>query len=102
MEQKYDGPAPMAELKLAGRRVTRTDVAGDWGMMLRWRVTRDGKEVATAPARADHSYEHPDKTPGTYAVVLQTWKYVNYAKDAKGEFTKSQFIDISNTVTYTI
>lgn len=102
MEQKYDGPAPMAELKLAGRHVTRTEVAGDWGLMLRWVVSRDGKQVATAPARADMSYEHPDTTPGRYEVVLQTWMYKNYAKDAKGEFTQSKFIDISNTVTYTI
>jgi len=102
MEQKYDGPAPKAELKLAGRHVNRTDVAGDWGLMLRWVVSRDGKQVATAPARADMSYEHPDTTPGKYEIVLQTWMYKNYAKDPKGEFTQSKFIDISNTVTYTI
>ena len=101
MEQKYDG-TPKAELRLAGRRVTRTDVANDWGMMLRWVVSRDGKEIATVPARADTSYEHPDKTPGKYEIVLQTWKYVNYAKDAKGEFTVSKFVSISNVVKYTI
>jgi hypothetical protein len=102
MEQKYDGPAPKAELTLSGRRVTRTEVAGDWGLLLRWVIRRDGKEVATANARADLGYEHPDTAPGTYAVVLQSWMYKNYAKDAKGEFTQSKFIDISNTVTYTI
>jgi hypothetical protein len=102
MEQKYDGPAPKAELKLSGRRVTRSDVAGDWGLMLRWVVRRDGKEVGTAPARADKTYEYADATPGSYEVVLQTWQYKNYAKDAKGEFTQSKFIDISNTVKYTV
>ena len=30
------------------------------------------------------------------------WKYVNYAKDAQGEFTQSKFVEISNAVTYTI
>lgn len=54
------------------------------------------------PARADKHYEHPDKTPGKYEIVLQMWKYVNYAKDAKGEFTQSKFIDVSDKVSYTI
>src|SRR5438445_10244769 len=60
MEQKYDGPAPHAELKLDGRKVTRTDVANDWGLQLLWVVKRDGKQVATAPARAEAAYEHAD------------------------------------------
>ena len=101
MEQKFDG-TPKAEIRLQGRRVTRGDVMNDWGLMLRWVITRDGKEVATAPARAEPSYEHADKTPGQYEIVLQSWKYVNYAKDAKGEFTKSKFVAISNVVKYKI
>ena len=101
MEQKFDG-TPKAELRLNGRKVTRSAVMNDWGLQLRWVVKKDGKEVATAPARATDSYEHPDTTPGTYTVVLQSWKYVNYKKDAKGEFTDSKFVEISNTVTYTI
>jgi hypothetical protein len=102
MDQKFDGPSPRAEIRLDGRRVTRTDVTNDWGMMLRWAVSRDGKPVAAVPARADATYEHPDTTPGTYEIVLQTWKYVNYAKGADGEFTASKFVDISNKVTYKI
>ena len=101
MEQKFDA-TPKAELRLNGRKVTRSVVKNDWGLMLRWVVKKDGKEVATAPARADDSYEHQDKTPGTYTIVLQSWKYVNYAKDPKGEFTMSKFVDISNVVTYSI
>ncbi len=101
MEQKFDG-TPKAELRLKDRKVIRTIVMNDWGLQLRWVVKKDGKEVATVPARADDSYEHPDKTPGTYTIVLQSWKYVNYAKDAKGEFTMSKFVEISNVVTYTI
>ena len=101
MEQKFDA-TPKAELRLRGRAVTRTDVSNDWGLQLRWVVTRDGKEVATAPARADHTYEHPDATPGTYAVVLESFKYVNYAKNPAGEYTQSKFLAISNSVTYTI
>ncbi|MBA4189939.1 MAG: hypothetical protein C0467_18295 [Planctomycetaceae bacterium] len=101
MEQKFDA-TPKAELRLNGRKVTRSTVLNDWGMQLLWVVKKDGKEVATAPARADDSYQHPDTTPGTYAISLKTWKYVSYAKDAKGEFTASKFVEISNVVTYTI
>src|SRR5947209_8083549 len=102
MDQKYDGPTSRAELTLAGRRVTRTEVTNDWGLQIRWLVTRDGKQVAAVPARADAAYEHPDKTPGTYEVVLQSWKYVDYAKGPDGEFKNSKFVEISNKVSYKI
>jgi hypothetical protein len=102
MEQKFDGVVPKAELTLAGRKVTRTVVTNDWGLQLRWVVSRDGKVVATVPARAEASYEHPETTPGTYEIVLQTWKYVDYKKGTDGEFINSKFIEISNKVTYTI
>ncbi|MFM8273584.1 MAG: hypothetical protein ACKODX_14830 [Gemmata sp.] len=101
MEQKFDA-TPKSELRLNGRQVTRTDVTGDWGLQLRWVVKRDGKEVATAPARAEHTYEHPDTAPGTYEIVLEQFKYVNYAKNPQGEYTQSKFVVISNAVTYTI
>jgi hypothetical protein len=102
MEQKFDGPTPKAEIKLDGRRVTRSEVTHDWGVLLQWVVRRDGKVVATVNARAEPSYEHPDKTPGTYEVVLQMWKYADYKKGADGEFTNSKFIDVSNKVTYKV
>ena len=101
MEQKFDG-SPRADVRLEGRRVVRGDVVNDWGSLLQWVVRKDGKVVAAVPARAERSYQHPDTTPGTYEVVLQMWKYVNYAKDAKGEFTASKFVEVSNKVTYTI
>lgn len=101
VEQKFDG-TPKAELRLKGRKVTRSAVANDWGLMLRWVVMRDGKVVATAPARADDWYELPAPAPGTYTVVLQSWKYMNYAKTPAGEFTASRFVDISSILTYTV
>jgi hypothetical protein len=101
MEQKFDA-TPKAELRLKGRQVTRTDVTGDWGLQLRWVVKRDGKEIATAPARAEHTYEHPDTAPGNYEITLEQFKYVNYAKNPQGEYTQSKFVVISNAVTYTI
>jgi hypothetical protein len=101
MEQKYEGN-PRAELKLNGRRVTRTEVVNDWGLMLRWCVYRDGKLVATAHARSNSTFESPETASGHYEIVLQTWKYVDYKKGADGEFTNSKFIDISNKVDYRI
>jgi hypothetical protein len=101
MEQKYEGN-PRVTLRLEGRRVIRTAVTNDWGLRLQWEIRRDGKVIATAAARADTSYEHPDTTAGTYEIVLQIWKYVDYRKDARGEFVNSKFIDISNKVTYKI
>ena len=101
MEQKYEGN-PRAEIKLNGRRVTRSEVVNDWGVMLRWCVYRDGKLVASAHARADASFEVPETAPGHYEIVLQTSKYLDYKKTADGEFTNSKFIDISNKVDYRI
>jgi hypothetical protein len=101
MEQKYEGN-PRAEIRLEGRKVTRSQVTHDWGLRLQWVIKRDGKVIATPAARAETSYEHPDTTPGTYEIVLQMWKYVDYKKGPDGEFTNSKFIDISNVVTYKI
>lgn len=101
MEQKFEG-SPRAEVRLEGRQVTRGEVTNDWGLRLQWQVRRDGKVIATPPARAERSYEHPDTTPGTYEIVLQMWKYVDYRKNPGGEFLNSRFVDISDKVTYTI
>jgi hypothetical protein len=101
MEQRFEG-TPQASISLQGRRVTRTDVTNDWGLRLQWEVRRNGQVIATPNARLDVSYEHPDATPGNYEIVLQMWRYVNYAKNAAGEFTQSRFIDVSNRVTYTV
>lgn len=101
MEQKFDTP-PQAEIKLEGRKVVRGHVAGDWGLRLQWEIRRDGKVIATPPARAEVSYEHPDATPGKYEIVLQSWKYVDYKKTPTGEFVNSKFIEISNKVSYVI
>ncbi len=101
MEQKFEG-TPRAEIKLSGRKVTRGPVTNDWGLLLRWEVKLDGKVVATPPARAELSYEHPSEAKGKYEIVLQMWKYVNYKKTPAGEFTDSKFIDISDKVTYTV
>ncbi len=101
MEQKYE-VAPRAEIKLVGRRVTRGPVTNDWGLLLRWEVRRDGKVIATPPARAELSYEHPEATAGTYEIVLQMWKYIDYKKKPDGEFVNSKFIEISDKVTYKV
>jgi hypothetical protein len=101
MEQKFDG-SPKAEVRLDGRRLVRGEVANDWGLQLRWVVRQNGKVVATAPARAETSYEPAGLAPGAYEVALQMWKYVDYKKTPDGEFVNSKFIDISNPVTYQV
>ncbi len=101
MEQRYEG-TPQATINLDGRRLTRTEVTNDWGLRLQWQIKRNGQVVASVNARTGLSYEHADTAPGTYEVVLQMWRYVNYAKNPQGEFTASRFIDVSNRVTYSI
>jgi hypothetical protein len=101
MEQRFDG-TPAAMIRLEGRRVYRSEVFQDWGLRLQWQVRRNGQVIATPNARPEFSYEHADATPGTYEIVLQMWKYVDYRKNPDGEFVNSRFIDVSNKVTYTI
>jgi hypothetical protein len=101
MEQRFEG-TPQATVSLDGRRLTRSEVANDWGLRLHWEIKRNGQVVATVNARTGLIYEHADTAPGNYEVVLQMWRYVNYAKNPQGEFTASRFIDVSNRVTYTI
>ena len=101
MEQKFD-VVPQAEIHLEGQKVVRSDVTNDWGLRLQWEVRRNGEVIATPAARAETTYEHADKTPGKYEIVLQTWKYVDYRKNPNGDYLNSKFIDVSNKVTYTI
>ena len=72
------------------------------GAALQWQISRNGQVLATPSARPETSYEHPDETPGKYDVVLQMWKYVNYRKNAKRDFVDSRYVDVSNSVSYTI
>lgn len=101
MEQKLEG-TPKATLQLAGRKVISSDVSNHWGTRLQWKVSRDGKEIATVGAGIELSFEHPETTPGKYEVVLQQFRYVNYKKDKDGKFTESKYVDISAPVSYTI
>ncbi len=65
-------------------------------------IRRNGQVVATVPARANHSYEHADTTPGQYEVVLQMFQYEGDAKDPAGNFTKSKMVEVSNKVRYMV
>jgi hypothetical protein len=96
MEQVFEGE-PKAEIRLDGRKVTRTVVTNDWASRLQWRISRDGKPLATVAARAETTYEHADKTPGTYEIVLEMWKNEGFKTKEHGKF-----IEISNKVTYTV
>jgi hypothetical protein len=103
VEPVYD-VLPVAVLEVDGKTVKRGDVSLDWGSRMQWKVMRDGKPVATVTAlRTEATYDHKDETPGKYQVVLQMFKYVNYKKTGPGgEYVDSKYVDISNTVTFTI
>jgi hypothetical protein len=101
MDQKLEG-TPKAILQLAGRKVTRSEVTNNWGTRLQWKVSRDGREVATVGAGLDLAFEHPETAPGNYEIVLQQFHYVNYKKDKDGKFTESKYVNISEPVSYTI
>lgn len=101
MEQVFEG-TPKADIRLEGTKLIRGPVANDWGSRLQWQIKRDGKVVATPPARADEAFDLTDTTPGEYEIVLQLFKYVNYKKDKDGQFTESKFVDISNVVKHTV
>ncbi len=96
MDQVFEG-TPEATIELAGRKVTRSEVTGDWGSRLQWEVRHNGEVIATPAARAEVAYEHPEPKPGKYEIVLQMWKYEGYKSGSQG-----QYIPISNSVTYTV
>lgn len=101
MDQKLEGK-PSASLRLDGRKVTRSEITNHWGTRLQWKVSRDGKEIATVTAGLEPVFEHADAAPGKYEIVLQQFNYVGYAKDKDGKFTTSKYVDISEPVTYTV
>ena len=90
-------PQPKAEITLIGRTVTRGHVTNDWGNRVHWKVMRDGVVVSTPEARVTTSYTHADATPGTYEIVLETWKHDGYRSGALGSY-----IEISNRVSYRV
>jgi hypothetical protein len=96
MDQVFEG-TPKAEIRLEGRKVIRGEVSNDWGSRLQWKISHDGKVVATPPARAEISYVHADETPGAYEIVLEMWKYEGYQKGGRGKY-----VEISNKVDYRI
>jgi len=96
MDQVFEG-TPKADIRLEGRKVIRGEVSNDWASRLQWKISHNGKVIATAPARADLDYEHPGSEAGAYEVVLEMWKYEGFKVKDHGKF-----VEISNKVTYTV
>src|SRR5262245_28854840 len=90
-------PQPTCEITLDGRTATRGRIVNDWGNRVHWRVSRDGTVLATPQARIDASYTHADETPGSYEIVLESWKHEGYKSKALGKY-----VEISNKVSYKI
>jgi hypothetical protein len=103
VEQVFEG-IPKTTLTVDGTTVLREDVTDDWGSRLQWKVTFNGKTVTTATAlRTEHAYKLPATAPGKYEVVLQMFKYLNFKKTGPGgEYVDSKYVDISNSVTFTL
>ena len=101
MDQRFEG-TPQAEIRLDGRRLSRSRVTNDWGSQLVWEIRRNGQVISQTPARTSSEYTHEDNTPGQYEAVLKMFKYEGYAKDAAGEFTQSKFVEVSNKIAYTV
>ena len=101
MDQKLEG-TPKATLRLEGRKIIRSEVTNNWGTRLQWKISRDGKEIATVFAGPDPAFEPAEKSPGKYEIVLQQFQFVNYNKDKDGKFTASKYIDISEPLTFVV
>ena len=101
MDQRFEGQ-PKAEIRVEGRKLFRSTVTNDWGSQLVWEIRRNGAVVAAESARLSDTFEVADQTPGQYECVLRMFQYEGYEKDPAGNYTKSKFVDVSNTVAYTI
>ena len=101
MDQKFEG-IPAAVIRLDGNRLVRGHVSNDWGLRLQWKISRGEETVATSLARISPEHDLQELPPGTYGAILQMWKYVNYKKDKDGEFTASQYVDISNSIEFEV
>jgi hypothetical protein len=101
MEQRCLG-TPQTVIRREGQRLIREGVSNDWGLRLQWQIKRGGQVVATPNARTNMDYDLTSLGLGSYEVVLQMWKYINYNKNPAGEFTASQFINVSNVLTFNI
>ena len=103
MEQKFEGPPPVAEIRLEGQQAVRSDVKGDWGLQLLWKITKVGQPPITRPARAETHCDLASLESGKDEIVLQMWHYKDYRKDkTTREFLNSKYIDISNKLTHTV
>jgi hypothetical protein len=89
---------PLATLKLQGAKLTRTAVQDDPGFRLQYHFRKDGKSVAVIQARSGHNLDIPQKTAGTYTVVLELF----YPSYKGGTQQKGAFKPISNLITFRI
>lgn len=90
-------PQPRAEIQLEGRTVSRGRIIDDYGNRVHWKVLRDGVEIATQEARSQESYRVEADIPGTYEVVLETWKHEGYQSRGLGKY-----VEISNKVSFRV
>lgn len=89
---------PAATLRLEGDKISRGALKDDPGFRLQYSFKKEGKPLTTVEARSNSTLEIPDKTPGTYTVVLEVF----YPTYKTGNDQKGQFKPVSNELTYQV
>jgi hypothetical protein len=89
---------PLATLSLTGETISRTELVDDPGFRLQYAFKKDGKPLSVAEARSQSSLAIPDRTPGTYTVVLELF----YPAYKGGTQQKGEFKPVSNVLEYQV
>jgi hypothetical protein len=89
---------PQATLNLDGDHFLRTSLQDDPGFRLQWHFKKDDKTVTTVEGRSSTIVNLPDRSAGTYTVVLELF-YPNYKG---GTQQKGEFKPVSNVLTFRV
>ena len=90
---------PLAAIKLAGNKISRTDLDDDPGFRLQYHIKQmDGKSVTTIEARSNPNVEIPTATAGSFTIVLELF----YPAYKGGTSQKGEFKPVSNVLAYKV
>lgn len=90
---------PLAAIKLADGKITRTDLDDDPGFRLQYHIKQlDGKSVSTIEARSNPSVSVPTATGGSYTIVLELF----YPAYKGGTSQKGEFKEVSNVIAFKV
>lgn len=90
---------PLAAIKLADGKISRTDLDDDPGFRLQYHIKQlDGKSVSTIEARSNPSVAIPTAAAGSYTIVLELF----YPAYKGGTSQKGEFKEVSNVIAYKV